>query len=223
MACMTNMSEYNDLYQVKTDEHLADLCRKKDNLAFQELMNRHVKSILHFIRQYAKENEEAEDITQDTFFKVWKNISYFSKSRTFKPWLYAIARNTALDWLKKKKALVFSDLNETDDDMDFAETLESPEPLPSRLYEDNEMSQALNKAMINIHPDHQAVLVLHYENQMTFEQIASILGKPMNTIKSWHRRALAKLRKGLAHQMDDGSRTNNADTSTPNAHKNSPN
>ena len=146
--------------------------------------------------------EDAEDITQDTFFKVWKNIKYYTKGRMFKPWLYAIARNTALDQIKKKKALPFSDLDDKENDLSFADTVEDHEPLPPQIFETNFLTGKLSDALEVIHPDHRAILILHYKEEMTFDEIASIVNKPMNTVKSWHRRALIKLREELAHHIE---------------------
>ena len=182
-----------------TDEELAELCKTGDDTAFEELMRRYLKPIYAFTRQYTRLPEEAEDIAQDTFFKAWKYIKQFKSEKKFKPWLYTIARNTALDHIKKKKAVVFSALDDTENDLAFEDTLSDPEPLAPELFARAELAQELNEAMSVLHPDHRAVLIMHYHEDMTFEEIAETIDVPMNTVKSWHRRALVKVRKGL-HQ-----------------------
>ena len=189
----------NTPYGGLTDEELAEKCRAKDGAAFQELMHRYMRQIFNFSRQYAKTSEDAEDIAQDSFFKVWKYIGRYGKCRQFRPWLYTIARNTALDHIKKKKASPFSDLDDTDNDLQFAETLEDPLPLQPELFETAAMAKEVGIALDRLHPDHRAVLILHYREEMTFDEIALVVGRPMNTVKSWHRRALAKLRDMLPH------------------------
>jgi RNA polymerase sigma-70 factor (ECF subfamily) len=186
-------------YAARSDQDLAEACRKQDHLAFQELMNRYMRQIFNFARQYAHTMEDADDIAQDTFFKVWKYITKYTRGRTFKPWLFTIARNTALDHLKKKKAAVFSDLDDNENDLLFVDTLEDPEPLPSELFENSMLVTKLTSALKILNPDHRAILLLHYRENMTFDEIADIVGKPMNTVKSWHRRALLKLRDMLTH------------------------
>ena len=185
-------------YASENDENLAEMARKRDELAFQELMNRYMRQIFNFAKQYSKTGEDAEDIAQDTFFKVWKYIGQYSKGRQFRPWLYTIARNTALDFVKKKKAAVFSDLDDEENDLAFADTLEDPEPLPPELLHNATLADLVNSALEELHPDHRAVLLLHYREEMTFDQIASIVSRPMNTVKSWHRRALVKLQSILS-------------------------
>jgi RNA polymerase sigma-70 factor (ECF subfamily) len=184
-------------YNSQTDEQLAELCNEHDNLAFQELMQRYLKQIFNFSRQYSKTVEDSEDITQDTFFKVWRYIGKYKKGKTFKPWIYTIARNTALDHIKKKKAYSFSELEDSDSDFSFVDTLEDTEPLPPENYENVALSKQLLEKMEHIHPDHRIIIMLHYKEEMTFEEIAQVVNKPMNTVKSWHRRAVMQLRELL--------------------------
>jgi RNA polymerase sigma-70 factor (ECF subfamily) len=181
-----------------TDESLVESSKTGDDLAFRELMNRYVKPIFNFARQYSHNNEDSEDIAQDAFFKAWKHIKRFKKGRAFKPWIYAIARNTALDHVKKKRATVFSDLDDDENDIAFADTIADTEPLAHELFERRQSAEELDTVMDILHPDHRAVLVMHYREEMTFDEIAEATGKPMNTVKSWHRRALFKLRDRLA-------------------------
>ena len=144
-----------------TDEQLAEQAKEGDESAFKQLMDRYMDAIYGFALQYARNEEDAKDIAQDSFFKTWKHLRRFTKGRAFKPWLYAIARNTALDHLKKKKAAVFSDLDDSENDISFADTLKDPEPLPPAVFENTETAQLLEESMEMLHPDHRAVLILH--------------------------------------------------------------
>ncbi len=192
-------------HHAASDSELAISSQNGDEAAFQELMRRHVHSIWVFSRQYAKSDEDTEDIVQDTFYKAWKYLKRFEPNKAFRPWLYAIARNTALDYLKKRRSTSFSELANDETDTAFEETLEDKEPLPSEVFEQTELAAELDKATSTLHPDYKAVLMMHYRDDMTFQEIASILGKPMNTVKSWHRRALQKVRKLLPHRAADAA------------------
>jgi len=184
-----------------TDEQLIETAGNGDESAFRELMDRYIDAIYGFALQYAKNEQDAEDIAQDTFFKAWKNLKRFKKGLRFKPWIYAIARNTALDHLKKKKSTVFSELDGAETEITFAETLSDPEPLPPAVFARAEIVRELEKALEILHPDHRMVLILHYRDDMTFEEIAIAMGKPMNTVKSWHHRALERVRPALAERL----------------------
>jgi RNA polymerase sigma-70 factor, ECF subfamily len=189
------------------DEALAKRSQKGDDGAFEELVHRYTAAIFNFVRLYTKNKEDAEDITQDSFFKTWKHIRQFEKNRTFRPWLYAIARNTSLDFLKKKRSMVFSELDDVENDLQFSETLTDVEPLPEEIFDRARGTEELRIVMKDLHPDHQAVLVMHYHQEMTFDEIAKVTNKPMNTVKSWHRRALIRMKKRLLHHSHNESRT----------------
>ena len=111
-----------------------------------------------------------------------------------------VTRNTALDYIKKKKTLSFSELNNVEEDISFADTLRDPEPLPSEIFDRAQLKTEVMNALNTLHPDHRAVLIMHYHEEMTFDEIAVVMKKPMNTVKSWHRRALEKIRLLLTHQ-----------------------
>ena len=183
-----------------TDGELVEACTKGDDSAFKELMDRHVRSVFNFVRQYTKTDDEVEDIVQDSFFKAWRHIKRFKPGRPWKPWLFAIARNTALDQIKKRRTSAFSELDNAENDTQFAETIEDAEPLAPELFEQAELKGELAEAMASLHPDHRAIMVMHYHEELTFDEIAEIVDRPMNTVKSWHHRALRKIRPLLPHR-----------------------
>ena len=161
-------------------------------------MRRYLKPIYNFVRQYLRAEDDAEDASQDIFFKVWKYAGRFKHGKRFKPWLYTIARNTALDHIKKRRASAFSELDDVENGLEFEDTLKDEEPLPDEIFESVESSAMLDTLLDTLHPDHRTVLILHYREEMTFNEIAIVMKKPMNTVKSWHRRALGKIRKVMS-------------------------
>ncbi len=179
----------------KTDEILAKESAEGDDASFQELMRRFLTPVFNFSRQYVRTISEAEDIAQDTFLKVWKNIKKFKPDQKFKPWIFTIARNTALDHIRKKKAVPFSGM----EDEQFSETLEDLEPIADELFEKAENVAKISSALEILRPEYRSVLMLHYAEDLTFEEISVVMNCPMNTVKSWHRRALEILRNHL-HQ-----------------------
>lgn len=198
---------------MKSDEQLAQAASGGDDAAFQELMKRHIKRAFALARLYVKADEDAEDIVQDSFFKAWKNLSRFDADKRFGPWLSTIVRNTALDFLKKKRGVAFSALDSETaegDSASFADTLVDAEPLADELFAKATEAAEAREALLSLHPDHQSALMLHYRDEMTFEEIAVVMGRPMNTVKSWHRRALGKL-KAILHQKQSGVRISPTD------------
>ena len=200
----------NDHYRIeyvgKTNEDLVEESADGNDDAFEELVRRHMRPVFSFIRHYTSP-EDAEDIVQEVFYKFWKHIKRFTRGRSFKPWLYTIARNAALDFLKKKRPETFSELsagqNESESpEESVSETFPDPEPLPSEIFEHEEQSALVNKLLNELEPDKRIVFILHYSEQMSFEEIATLLKISVNTVKSWHRRSLPLLREFIDNRWN---------------------
>jgi len=167
-----------------------------DEKALEILIERYLKAIYSFVYWYVRNSQEAEDITQEVFVKVWRNLKRFKKEYKFKIWIFAIAKNTCLDWQKKKRIIPFSVLD-NEEGLSFAETIKDPALLPNELLERQDITVTLKGALESLSPKYRMILFLHYNDHFTFREIAEILGEKLNTVKSRHRRALTMLRKFL--------------------------
>jgi RNA polymerase sigma-70 factor (ECF subfamily) len=192
---MDNISNPNHKYRDYSDEQLLEMSLDRDQNSYKELVLRYIKPISIFIHGYIKNEDETEDIVQDTFFKVWKNLHKFDSKNKFKPWLYKIARNTVLDQIKKKKALSFSYIDENSDEFSNIDDSIIEENNIGDKIDNIELLKKVKNQIDQIHPEYRSVLILHYEEELTFEEIGNVMNKPMNTVKSWHRRAINKLKK----------------------------
>ncbi|HEX4103959.1 MAG TPA: sigma-70 family RNA polymerase sigma factor [Candidatus Paceibacterota bacterium] len=181
---------------IKTDAELVRAVLRGDKNAFPVLLERHMDSVYKFAFRYVRNGEDADDVTQEAFIRVWKNLKKFDTSKNFKTWLFTIAKNVALDILKKKKPLNFSQIAEEDEQLDavFASHLESPE-LPDSLYERKLVKAGLGAALTTLPQNYQTVLTMRYEGNLKFREIAETLHEPIDTVKSKHRRGLMMLRK----------------------------
>jgi RNA polymerase sigma-70 factor (ECF subfamily) len=183
----------------KTDEEIIFLYKNGEPEAFKVLINRYASPLYNFTARLTNKND-APDIVQEIFIKAWKNIERFNPLKaSFKTWIFTIARNTTTDFLRKKKNLLFSNIKkgENEDIDSFTENIPDDDLLPDEALQKLQDSQFLNKILEKLRPDYREVLVLHYQEEMTFEEIGEILGKPLNTVKSQHRRAIMELRKIL--------------------------
>lgn len=180
----------------QTDGELVQNSIIEDKGSFDELVHRYTTPIYNFAYRLTGNIEYAEDITQDTFIKVWKNLKKYDSKYSFKSWIFTIARNTTTDFLRKKKSILFSNL-EMPDNTPFESTIADTTELPLESLMKLEEKEILSETLKQLPIDYQTVLILHYQNDMTFEEIGKTMGKPLNTVKSWHRRALIKLREIL--------------------------
>ncbi len=168
---------------------------------FALLVNRHVHSVYSLAYSITGSREDAEDITSDTFLKVWKSIRKYKKEFGFKTWLLTIAKNTAYDFTRKRKDAVFSQFENKEGQNYLTETLLSDEITATEEFIKNEDVEIVRHALTKLSPGYREVLELRYAEEMTFEEIATVLGKPMNTVKSQTRRGLIMRRKII----EDGS------------------
>lgn len=183
-----------------SDQELIAQARAGNDAAFEILMRRHLQPIYRFILRLSGDAAVAQDLAQETFIKVWKNLKKFNPTKSFKVWLFTIAKNTTFDWFKKRRALPFSAL-EDEDEASPLENLADQTPLPDELFQKNETQIALTVALNNLQPKARTVMLLHQIEDMTFQEIADALDEPLNTIKSRYLRAVAALRKILASRL----------------------
>lgn len=180
------------------DEQLITDYFSGDDDAFAAIVNRYLKPVYNFIYRLVGNAQDAEDITQETFVKVWTKLKKYRRGESFKAWLFAVARNSAMDFLRKKKSPVLSDFEDNNGRNVIAETLADTEPLPDEIAALAEDKDSLNKLLAGLSALQREVIVLHYGESLTFNEIGNILGKPLQTVKSWHWRALQALKKAAA-------------------------
>ncbi len=190
-----------------SDNQIIEAYLAGDEKSLEILINRYLKQIYGFVYQYVNNRQEAEDITQEVFVKVWRNVKkpVFGFSRGFNPkkgkfktWLFTIAKNTSLDFLKKKKPLLFSEFENEKGVNVLVETLSDESPLPEEITGEKEARQALDSVIKNLPPKYRLILSLRRNNDFSFREISEILKEPLNTVKTRYRRALAMLKKIVA-------------------------
>ncbi|MDQ5961359.1 MAG: polymerase sigma-70 factor, subfamily [Patescibacteria group bacterium] len=185
-----------------TDSELLKRHQEGDSDAFPLIMKAYLKPIYHFAFHFTREEGSAEDIVQETFIKAWKHLDRFNAEKKFKTWIFAIAKNTAYDYLKKKRAIPFSSF-EDDDGENPIEAIDDEKLLPDSLFEKKEIAATLAQALEQISPPNRAILTLRYLEDFSLEEISEILDEPYNTIKSRHGRALKSLKDVILR--DDAS------------------
>lgn len=177
-----------------TDYELISQYLKGNEQAFEALVKRYTSVIYRFVFTYLKNQQAAEDVTQEVFVKVWKNMKKIDKNKSFKSWLYTVAKNSALDYLKKRQSLPFSRF-EVEGKNVLAEKLADASRLPDTMAQNAESSIILSRAIAALSEKYRQVMTMYYYNYFNFREIAELLGEPINTIKSRHRRGVLMLSK----------------------------
>jgi RNA polymerase sigma-70 factor, ECF subfamily len=172
-----------------------------DDDAFATLVRRHAGAVYKFVYGYVRVGADAEDITQEAFVRTWRNLKRYDASKKFKTWLFAIAKNAALDAIKKKKPFLFSQIAAEEEAL---EALLAPHRIPAELpgeaFDRDMVREDLTHMLHALPPAYRTVLTMRYHESLKFREIAQALGEPIDTVKSRHRRGLLLLRKMMADQ-----------------------
>ena len=147
-----------------------------------------------------KNQPDAEDLTQEVFVKVWKKINQYKPEYKFKNWLLSIAKNTTLDFLKKKREINFSELDNIEKEYTFSDFIKDKSDNALAKLEKQSDYEILNQAVNELSPVYKATLDLHYGEGLKFREIANLLQESIDTIKTRNRRALQRVKKILFKQ-----------------------
>ncbi len=177
----------------KSDEKIIQEYLGGEEAAFSELVKKYLKPVFNFTFRLVNNRDAAEDLTQETFVKAWKNIKRYNPNKKFRTWLFAIAKNAAFDWLKKKKEIPFSTF-EDEEGNNALKNISSDEILPNEILERENIAEELENILQKLPLPHRTVLLLHYKEDFSLHEIAEILDEPYNTIKSRHQRGLLKIK-----------------------------
>lgn len=180
-----------------SDQQLIESYLEGNEKSLEILIKRYLKPVYSFVYRYVGDGAAAEDITQEIFVKTWRNLKKFNPNKKFKTWIFTIAKNTSIDWLKKKKAIPFSNFESREGENLFIRTLADPAPLADEMIERAGVTEVVNAAINQLTAKYRRVLLLRYNEHLSFREIAAFLSEPLNTVKSRHRRALIQLKNFL--------------------------
>ena len=187
--------EYDNL----TDEELLTAYRSEgDRDAFEKLVKRYERELFNYLRHYLGDAEMAEDVFQTTFFLVHQKCERFESDRAFRPWLYRIATNQAIDAKRRNKrhlAIRLDAQNQYDESLwnVYSAQLASEETDPGDSVLDWERGHQVRKAVEQLPESLRQVLYLVYFQGMKYHEAAETLGIPFGTIKSRLNIAIKKL------------------------------
>jgi RNA polymerase sigma-70 factor (ECF subfamily) len=174
--------------------------------AFNSLVGRHERAVYSVALRYLRSPQLAEDVTQDTFIRSWQAIETFRNDdgEGFRAWLLRIATNRALDVLRARSRRPADSLDARIDDDDTTWEPESGDEDALAFTTRDELGQRLERALGQIQPDQRLVVLLSDVHGHPYDEIATITGLPLGTVKSRINRGRAKLREVLL--ADESSR-----------------
>ncbi len=179
------------------DEELVKRVKNGDIDAFEEIIAKYEKRVFGLIYNVIKNENEIEDVAQEVFMKVYKNIDKFKGNSSLYTWIYRITANLCLDYIKKKKEVIYIDekLQLDDGEVDFQ--IPSNEKLQDELYEEKELKEKLQKSIAKLPEKQQMMIILRDIKGFSYEEISEILEMKLGTVKSQINRARLKLKELL--------------------------
>ncbi|MBD3232626.1 MAG: sigma-70 family RNA polymerase sigma factor [candidate division Zixibacteria bacterium] len=169
-----------------------------DQQAYRELFDAHRASILHIISKIVRNYEEANDLVQETFIKAFSSLASYRSEYRFSTWLYKIAANNSIDFLRKKKMNLYS-IDRPIETKNGSVNLELPDYShnPERDYRSKIKRNLIQEAIEALPPKYREVIELRHQEERSYEEIALKLDVPVGTVKARIFRARELLKKKL--------------------------
>lgn len=162
-----------------------------DEQAFAELMERYKRPVYHMILKMIRNTDDAEDLTIEAFAKAFKNLHKFKKDYTFSTWLFRIATNNTIDFIRKKKLKTFSlDTSFTDDGGESVTIdVEDNNLNPQDETIKGQKIELVQMFVTKLPPKYQRLVRLRYFDELSYDEIAKELDAPLGTVKAQLHRA----------------------------------
>lgn len=180
-----------------TDEELVTLCLQGKQEAYGIIVARYQKQVFSLAFSLGKDYDEARDLAQEAFLRIYRELGRFDNSRKFFPWMYRVAHNTCINALHKKPQDIVSL-----DVMIEQAPIEAPAgTTPEAVYEKEEVSQLVQEAISSLPENYRLPVMLKYLEGLSYQEIALRLDLPVSTIETRLFRGRQMLQKKLAHVL----------------------
>jgi RNA polymerase sigma-70 factor (ECF subfamily) len=187
-----------------TDHELVASAQKGSEKAYRELLGRYQRPVFSLIYRMLRDREQAEDLAQETFVRVFNHIDRYDPKYKFSSWIFKIATNLTIDHIRKKEvATVSIDGSRyavTADEIE-ASTISvvSEDENPEELLEAKELGSSIEEAIGDLRAEYRTAILLRHVEGREYQEIADIMGLPLGTVKTFIHRARKELQGKLAH------------------------
>jgi len=178
--------------------------KKGDVDAFEQLIEKYQKKVYNIALKMLGNKEDAYDMSQEVFIRVYRSIDKFKEQASLSTWIYKITTNACLDEIRRRKNRFTVSI---DDDMELNDSkvkrqIEYDGPSPEIIVEENELREIINKSIQQLPEQYRVVTILRDIQGFSYEEIANILDVPQGTVKSRINRARAMLRDILYEKKE---------------------
>ncbi len=179
MEINPNLSE-----KAKHDYKLVRLAVNGDEKAYAELLGRYKDAIYYMLLKMANNKSDAEDLTIEAFGKAFKNLAQYTPNYAFSTWLFKIATNNCIDFIRKKKANLISLDHSSDEQENITAPLQSNSPDPEEDMIKSQRMALTRNVVSKLKPRYRTLVELRYFKEYSYDEIANELGLPIGTVKA---------------------------------------
>jgi RNA polymerase sigma-70 factor (ECF subfamily) len=191
---MAMFDKHEDLKVIKR-------CKRGEEAAFAELLGRYRGAIYGLCFRMTRKPEDARDLAQEVFIKVFSLLDRYDETYAFSSWIFRIATNHCIDHLRRNRMRFLSIDGHTDKDGDEIEMqLPDKGPAPDRVLERSEAMVKLEEVVADLPPHYRSIILLRHDQDMSYEEIATVLDLPLGTVKARIHRARNLITKMLAER-----------------------
>ncbi|UFJ40704.1 RNA polymerase sigma factor SigW [Brevibacillus humidisoli] len=180
------------------EKRLTQRAKRGDRDAFAELVEIYKDKIFQLAYRMTGNRQEAEDIAQETFLRVFANLHTYDESYKFSTWIYRIATDLCIDRGRKKKPDFSLDQQvEGTEGLDWYSRLSSTDKTPEENLMTQELQDTVQGALSQLSPKYRSIMILRYIEDLTLQEISAVLQLPITTIKTRIHRGREALRNKL--------------------------
>ncbi|MBD3179671.1 MAG: sigma-70 family RNA polymerase sigma factor [Candidatus Latescibacteria bacterium] len=197
----------------REDAQLIRRCLKGDEKSYEKLLQKYRGPVFSICLRMVRNRDDAEDLAQDVFIKIFNILDRYNPSFPFSSWLYRITSNLCIDFLRKNKRTVFSmDNPVSGDDGDFERQFPSGDIGPEKEVELKEEMVILENAIQSLPEHYRMIVLLRHQEHLSYDEISETLGIPLGTVKARIHRARKMIVDFFRNQrngsmpVDEGSR-----------------
>jgi RNA polymerase sigma-70 factor (ECF subfamily) len=186
-----------------TDEELVAAILGGARDRFAELIERYQSRLVNYLVRMLRDQEDAHDLAQEVFFKVYEALDRYDASYRFSTWLFRVAQNAAIDQIRKRRLKVVS-IHRDDDDADGGDwDLAGEGPTPYQAMRNVERGRAIQEAIDALPWEYKELITLRHYGELSYDEIASMKEMPLGTVKNKLFRGRQMLKEKLAAFLTD--------------------
>jgi RNA polymerase sigma-70 factor (ECF subfamily) len=189
----------------REDEALVEALRSGVDSAYETLIERYQQPVYNLVYRLLDDSSETADVVQEVFLKIFRNIGSFRGNSSLKTWVYRIAYNEAWNhrrWFTRhKRQEIGLERGCEEGSLSFCDVLPDPGRTAFQIVSDHETHALIEDALEDLNPAFRAAVVLRDIEDLSYEEIAEVLGVSLGTVKSRILRGREALRKGLSSKL----------------------